>query len=145
MKNTDKKEWAKIIYLAGGISQKDVAAKVGVSLKTINTWAVKEKWDELRTQLIITREEQLKRFYHQVRELNDSILLREEGKRYANSKEADTLTKLTVAIKNLEQETSLSEVISVFQDFTNYIHIRDLDLAQKVIVHMDGFVKYKIK
>lgn len=140
-----KKEWAKTLFVIERLTQKEIAKKVGVSEKTISIWVNKEGWDTLRVSVIITKEQQLKRFYSQVDELNTGIEGRDPGKRYANSKEADTIVKLTAAIKALETETGIAEIIETFKLFTNWLKAFDLPKAQELTKLLDDFITSRIK
>ena len=52
-----KKDFAKIVYLnEPGITQKELAERVGVSKVTINKWINTEKWEELCSSLLVTKE-----------------------------------------------------------------------------------------
>ncbi len=99
----------------------------------------------LKSSLIITKEQELHRLYHQLNELNNNIATREEGSRYATSKEADVISKISAAIKSLERDTSIADVIDVFIDFSNWLKEVDFEMAQSFIGLQDDYVKHKLK
>ena len=136
-----KKEYAKILYTQLRLTQKEAAEKSGVSTKTINKWVNDEKWDDLRSSFIITKNQQLKRLYAQINEINTAIEKRPEGERYANSKEADTLVKLTAAASSLESETSIAETVTVFINFIEWLRTVELPKAQDFGNYMDDYIK----
>lgn len=142
-----KKEYAKTLFIQGHLTQKDIAAKVNVSEKTLSKWVndSKENWQKLRVSIILTKEQALRRIYEQISELNDAINQREEGSRYANSKEADTLTKLAAAAKSLETETGVAEIINVFKLFNDFVKGFDLAKAQELIKLEDAFITTRLK
>lgn len=140
-----KKEYAKVLYVHQRLSQKETAEKVGVSAKTINQWVNKEHWDTLRVSLVITKEEQLRNIYSQLNELTTFIQEKEEGRRYPNSTEADTISKLSKAAKDLETETGISEIIETFKLFTNWLKGFDLPKAQELMKLQDDFIASRIK
>lgn len=140
-----KKDYAKILYVHQRFSQKETAEKVGVSAKTINQWVNKEHWDTLRVSLVITKEEQLRNIYSQLNELTTFIQEKEEGRRYPNSTEADTISKLSKAAKDLETETGISEIIETFKLFTNWLKAFDLPKAQELMKLQDDFIASRIK
>jgi transcriptional regulator with XRE-family HTH domain len=145
MKNDQKKELAKLLFINERLTQKEICARVEVSEKTISKWVNTEDWKRLRQSLIITKEEQLRRIYEQIDELNIAISQREPGKRYANSKEGDTLAKLTASAKNLETEASISDIISVSKKFLNWLRPVDLEKAKDFANYMDLFIKDQLK
>lgn len=141
-----KKEHAKLLYTVEGITeQKTLAERVGVSKQTINKWVNSENWERLRQSLVITAESELRRFYMQVTELNDFIMKREEGQRFANTKEADTLVKLSGAIRNLETDVSVGEIMQMLKRFLSFISKENLDDAKTLTNWADHFIKSLLK
>ena len=142
----EKKGWAKLLYLKSELTQKEIAEKVGVSEKTLSKWVNDEadNWEILKSSYVITREQELRRIYIQISELNKSISSREDGCRYANSKEADILSKLGAAAKSMEHDASISETITVFKEFTDFVREVDFSKAKELVVFMDAFVKMKL-
>lgn len=136
-----KKEYAKSLYCNDGLNQKQVAEKVGISTKTMGSWVEKYKWEKLKTSFIMTRENELNRLYAQLRELNTVIENREEGNRYSSSKEADTLSKLTASIRNLEVEYSISDIISSFKGFNEFMRKIDFDKSKDFIHYLDKYIQ----
>lgn len=141
-----KKNHAKLLYTVEGVTvQKELAERVGVSTVTMNKWFKEENWDTLRASVIITKEEELKRMYQQVVELNDFIMMKEEGTRFANSKEADVMVKITSAIRQLETDTSVADTIEAIKNFINHIRQDDYEKAKEVTALADIFIKSLIR
>lgn len=141
-----KKDYAKLLYTVNGVTvQKELAERVGVSKVTINKWVNEENWEALRASVIITKENELKRLYMQITELNDAIMQRPSGERFASSKEADILVKLTAAVRELETDTSVADTIEVLSNFVNYIREDDYHKAKDVTVLADLFIKSILK
>lgn len=143
--NTDKKELAQLLYTRNDLNQKEVAARVGVTEKTLGNWIKDGLWNDLKKSLLTTKDEQLRHFYDQLSELNTAIKERDPGSRYADSKEADTLVKISAAIRNMETETNVGQIIEVAREFLNWMQADDLELAKTVTRLFDGFVKDKLK
>lgn len=108
---SDKQFLAKILYTREKLDGKVVAKKVGVSEKTISAWVDKFQWKSLRNRLLVGKEELLNNMYEQMQELNEHIRLKPVGKKYGDTKEADTLIKYTAAIRNLETDLSIADII----------------------------------
>jgi len=141
-----KYDHAKLLYTVEGVTvQKELAERVGVSAQTITKWVNDEGWESYRASVIITKEAELSRMYAQVTELNDFILLKPKGQRFANSKEADTLGKLSAAIRQLETETSVADTIEVLKNFINHIRQDDYEKAKEVTNLADIFIKSILK
>lgn len=136
-----KKEWARESYFRDNLTQKEVAEKVGLSRQTINKMAIAEKWEERKVGITLTREEQVKNLYRQVAEINEAIAGREKGKRFATTSEADILSKLSGAIKKMETDAGIADVISVGTRFIDFMRGVDLDKAKDITRLFDAFIK----
>jgi len=139
-----KKEWAAMLYLKENLTQAEIAEKVGVSKVTMNKWVKGEKWEERKAGITLTREEQIKNLYRQVAEINDLIANREKGKRFATSTEADTLSKLSGAIKKMETETGIADIISVGTRFVEFLRPIDLEKAKETTRLFDIFIRQNL-
>lgn len=141
-----KKDFAKMLYLQNdGISQKEIAQRAGVSEVTVSKWVKGEKWENLKVSLLTTKAEQLNLLYNQLRSINELIRDREKGTQHASSKEADSIIKLTSAIKNLEIETSIAEKVETGQKFLVFIRkTSDLETSKIVAKYFDAFIKSEI-
>ena len=141
LSNAQKKDWAKVLYLKENLTQKEIALKVCVTEKTLGIWIKADNWEQYKSSLIVTKEQELRRIYMQINELNTFIFNREEGQRFANSKEADTLTKLTAAARSLETETSVADVIEVAMQVCNFIKKDDLLKSQEMSNYFEAYIK----
>ena len=132
--NEQKKAWAKTLYTRETLTQAEIAERVGVSRVTVNNWIGKGNWEQLKASITITREEQLKNLYRQL----------PEGERFPNAAEADTISKLSNAIKKLETEVGLADIISVFSDLLKWVRTYDSTQAKEITPLLDAFVKSKL-
>ena len=136
-----KRDWARTLYLRENLTQAEIAARVGVSRVTVNRWSQTGKWEEQKAGMTITREQQIANLYRQVAEINRAIAGREEGNRFANSKEADILGKLSASIRKMETEAGISDIIRVLTKFINWIRPVDLEKAKEILRLADAFIK----
>lgn len=144
LSNSQKKEWAKTLYLKERLTQQKIADRVGVTRVTVNSWINKEKWEEQKTGITLTREEQVANLYRQVAEINKAIAMRPEGERYANSKEADILGKLSASIEKMEKDVGIADIISVMTGFVDWLRPIDLEKAKEMVKLADAFIKDKL-
>lgn len=144
---SQKKDLAKLLYTAEGVTvQKELAERVGVSAQTINKWVNSEDWESLRTSIMLTKEAELRRLYRRFTFLNDLIEKREiEEKKPVSNAEADSLVKISAAIKNLETDVSAAEAIEVLKNFISSVRKHNLDLAKQITKEADLFIKSLIK
>nr|DAX64974.1 MAG TPA: Transcriptional regulator, contains sigma factor-related N-terminal domain [Caudoviricetes sp.] len=141
LSNTQKKEWAKTLYLKENLTQQEIADRVGVARVTVNRWIADGKWEKQKVGLTLTREEQVSNLYRQVAEINSKIAEKPEGERFANSTEADILGKLSAAIRKMENDIGIADVISVQTKFIEFLRPIDLEKAKEITLLSDAFIK----
>ncbi len=142
--NEQKKELAKILYTKENLTQAEIAERVGTSRVTIGKWIKSENWEMLKVSITITKEEQLKNLYRQLAELNEVIGNRENGERFPSASEADTISKLANAIKKMETEVGLGDIVSVLSELLKWIRTFDLEKTKELAPIFDAFVKSKL-
>lgn len=146
MTNKQKKDFARTLYLLDNLTQKEISERTGIQQSTLSKWINgPEQWDKLKVSILSTKRMEINRMYLQLKELNDNIANREEGCRYPNSKEADTLNKISAAIRNMETDTSVSEVIAVAEKMTSFVRKEDLAKAKELTILFDEFIKHLLK
>lgn len=141
MNSEQMRRWALSMYLNENRTQAEIAEACGVSRQTVIRWAKADKWDEHKASLTMTREEQIKNMQRQIMEINNGILLREQGRRFATSKEANTIAKLATAINKLETELGIHEIVSTAQRFIAWLRPVDLELTKTFTRLFDKFIK----
>jgi len=141
---SQKKEWAKTLYLKENLTQQEIADRVGVSRITINKWINTEKWEQQKVGITLTREEQISNLYRQVAEINKVIAARPEGERFATTAEADILGKLSSTIKKMETDVGIADIISVLTQFIEWLRPVDLEKAKEFTRLADAFIKDKL-
>ena len=144
LNNSQKKQWAQTLYLRENLTQLEIAERVGVSRVTVSKWVRDGKWEEQKAGITLTRQEQVANLYRQVAEINRTIATRHEGERFPNSKEADILGKLSAAIRNMEQEPGIADVIAVLTAFIEWLRPLDLDKAKELTRLADAFIKDRL-
>lgn len=144
-KLTDKKQKAKSLYLTGQYDQKEIAGIIGVTEKTISRWKNDEEWESFKESLLTTRENELKRLYKMLKVLNNHLDKMAQENVPINSKEADSVLKLTAAIKNLELETSIADKVEVGTAFIDFVRKENLDLSKEITTWFDMFLKRYVK
>lgn len=145
LKSEQKKMLAREIYLLGNYTYEEIAQKVGAQRQTISRWAKAGNWDNLKAGMTVTREAILSRMYQQLNNINSAILEREPSKRHPDTKEADVMVKLAAAIKNMETDVGISDIISVGMRFGEFLRRIDLDKAKEYVKLWDVFLKEQIK
>jgi len=136
-----KRDWARILYLKENMTQQEIAERIGSSRVSVSKWIKEGKWEEMKVGLTMTKDEQIQNIYRQIAGINDAIKNRPEGQRYANPSEADTIGKLSSAVKKLEGDIGIADIVSVGIRFIEWIRKADLQKAKDVTALWDAFIK----
>lgn len=138
-----QKDYAKQLFLnEPGITQAEIAQRVGVSKNTICKWVNEGRWEDMKTSMLVEKDTQLARLYTQLRKWNDAVENRPDGEQYLLSKEADAVVKITAAIKNLETETNTAEKMSTGKEFLSFVRkTTDLETSKYVARLFNDYLK----
>jgi uncharacterized protein YjcR len=109
IENEQRRDLARMYYLQG-LTQKEIADKVGVSRNTISAWVKEEGWDSLRAAKTISRKEIVQKMLKQI---NDKL----ESEKWT----ADEIVKAASAIEKLDKQTNVVTVIEVFTAFNTWV------------------------
>jgi hypothetical protein len=138
---SQRKEWAKDLYvkLEKNISQ--VAALTGSDEATVRNWIEQGSWSDIRQTLTASKATRVKRYYALLEDLDQrpddpAVLLR--------VKHVDVLGKLTGSIQNLESDDSICTIIEAAEQFTSWLLHKDIEFAKMVSVQFDAFIKQKL-
>lgn len=141
MTNEQRREYARMLYIKENLTQADIAERTGVSRQTINKWIKDGHWEDYKASYTMTRDQQIANLQRQIAAMNDAIAARGVGENFATPAEADTINKIAQAIKKLESETGLSDIISVGIQFLDFIRPLDLEKSKEFTRLWDQFVK----
>lgn len=140
-----KKGLAKVLFLQEkNISFKEIAERIEVSEKTIADWVKNEKWEGLRRNILLTRQEQLVMMQDELNEINLCIKNQPEGARFADFKLAQVRNQLVKNIKDLETKAMLPEMINALTRFLDFVKKENLDEAQLLADYTDQFIKSQL-
>ena len=139
-----KKDFAKSIYLGEDLTQEEIAERVGVKRQTVSRWIKEGNWERHKVSITITREEQLKNLYLQLSELNAAINKKPAGERFANAAESDTISKISNAIKKMETDVGLADILSVFKSFVQWLRTYDMARSKEIVPLLDAYIKSKL-
>lgn len=140
--NTQKKEWAKMLYLQDQYTQKQIAQKVNVTEATLSKWAKADAWDKLRKSLLTSKSEILQNLYTFLDKINQKL---KDDESFGDSKMADMYVKYTAAIKNLETDTSISQLMEAGMKFHKFVLGTDAVFALRFLNEFDAFIKDNLK
>ena len=134
------KEWAKLLFTQHKHTIKDIAKTIAVEEVVVRNWAKENNWEDIRLSLLVSKEFQLSKLYN----LLDRLTTKMNDDIEINTKELDLTIKYTAAIKNLEVETGLLQIVEVAKLFTTWLSRKDKEITQMVTKEFDAFIKYRL-
>ena len=135
------KEYAKLLFTSSNDSQKVIAARVGVTEKTLGKWVADGLWHSYRKSLLTSKKDQLSRLYDILS--NVTAKIEEDG--VGDTKLADMMIKYTAAIENLEIETNTAQIMDSMKMFITWLLTNDAEQAKNIIDLADAFIQEKLK
>lgn len=140
-----KKEYAKMLYLKGGLTQAEIADRSGLSRQTISSEIKKEKWDILKAEIAMTDEEMIQQIRVQINEVKQEIDSRPPDKRKYTPADLDGLRKLYKTMKELKGEATVADMVSFGEKFISYCRPIDLEFTKRFTGLYDAFIKDNLK
>ncbi len=134
-----QKDFAKLLYLTTDDTQNVIAERVGITPKTLKGWIDEGMWQYLRTSLLTSKGDSIRRYYAII----DSVLQKIENTEggYGDTKLADMSIKYTAALKNLETETSAGQMFETGMLFIKYVLPLDPAFAKEMTNYFDAFIQ----
>lgn len=142
----DKQYLAKILFTREQLEQKVVAKKVGVSEKTISKWVNEFEWKKLRSRLLLSKDEQISFMYEELEEISNKIKEKPPGERFADTRQADVRIKTTAAIRNLETDLGIYEIVDVGIRFIKFLQKSEsFEVVMQINELWHQFIQFSIK
>lgn len=147
VRDEGKYEYAFMLF-SQHVSQKEIAKKVNVSEKTITRWVSSDGWVEKRAASNVTRDQLINKTLN----LIDSLLSKAiENESDNAAKLADQLSKLAGAIKNLDKQANVVDIVQVFMTFNRWlIKVQNIDdqVTEEIIkvinCYQDRFISERL-
>jgi transcriptional regulator with XRE-family HTH domain len=138
-----KKELARLYYMQGE-TQREIAAKVGVSEPTIGKWVDAGKWAVKRASINITRAELVNKTLLAINAILEDFNNSEDP---GKTIDADKLSKLAKIVGNLDKKSNIVDVIETFMAFNKWLQYRmtfdneiTIELVKTINKYQDLFV-----
>jgi hypothetical protein len=131
LSNEDKKSLGYDLYMNTDKTQNEICEIIGVAPQTFTRWKKDGLWEELRSATTITASNIITNVY---KKMHDMTL--EKG-----SLNADAMAKLARVIEVVsDKKYTISQVINVFKEFTNWLFPKDPEIAKALNKHMKVWV-----
>ena len=140
-KRGNDKELARIKYVYRGNTVAEIAADLGVSRQSVYNWIRADKWDDLKAEMAMTPEEEIKDIRAQINEVKEEIKNRPPDKRKYTPADLDGLRKLYKTLKEAREGASVADMISFGERFISYCRPLDPEFAKRFLTYYDAFIK----
>lgn len=141
-KDTEK-SYAKELYVRGGKTQKQIAVIVGVTEQALSGWIKTENWESEKINVVSSKREQLRTLYTQLGLLNEQNLIALTDEDPLTNPNTDSLIKLTKAIKYLESDLGISDIVETGMQFLEFVAETSTEHLALVTDLFHAFVKSK--
>jgi hypothetical protein len=137
----EKQNTAKRVYVEEGLSIKRSCFEAGVDEAQMRQWIRGGDWDALKRTQLTSKGHQLKQLYDLLEKVNDKMAEADE----INPRDVDLAVKYTAAIKNLDVELTIPDIVEIAKMFTSWLRRQDKELAKTIARHFDAFIKQRLK
>lgn len=137
MNNREKQEHARGLYVRSTYNQKEIAAIVNVTPKTIGNWIKDGNWDEHRDSLQITRPQLLQDSYAQLKAINLKIQTDFNG--IPNKQLSDAKGVIIKEIEALSNQP-LHRYIEVFEEYIEWLSKNHPDQLRSFATSSQEFI-----
>lgn len=128
-----QQDYAKQLYFKK-VEQKEIADKVGVSVRTIQNWVKKGSWKEERAAMAVSTAQLIPKLFARI----DEILSEDKF----DDKAADRLAKVVKSLERFNAGVSVIDEIDVFMAFGNWLNRRaaiDIELKGEIIKQINKY------
>ena len=138
MKQDQKRELAKTLYLMTDKSQKEICEVVGWTEKTFSANKQKEGWEQLKAARTTSRDNLVGILHIQALKITEAA---QKKNRILTNTEVDSISKIASSIEKLEKKNHLESFITVFEQFNKWLVNFKPESAQEINQLQDLFIQ----
>lgn len=140
-KKTAEADKAYELFTETKLTQKEIAAIVGVSQQQMSKWVSAGDWETMRSAQQVTVQQLIKNAYSQIARLNKKIADEQHG--IPEPAQVDMLNKIAASIEKLTKKFNLSAYHQVLTECLEWMSKADADKAKGFGPLMLDFLKEK--
>jgi transposase-like protein len=134
-------EAARELYLNNNISQAEIAQQLGIGERTLSRWVSEGQWRKLKKAARYMPANIVDNFQAQIIEMQESIMSRPKGQRFATEHEAAIMSRLVLSVSRMKVEVSRSRSAQVLMNFIDLVYARAPQLAVEITKIGHEFLK----
>lgn len=143
MAKKSEKLLARELYMNTSMTQKEIAERLSVTVKTISDWKDEGNWEALRAAKKVTKAALISNYYTILNTMQQQIADRRPPENVPTSKEADIMAKIGSQIEKIDKQSSLQDYILAFEEFLEFLLVRDPELARIIAPFQYEFLQEK--
>lgn len=143
MAKKSEKLLARELYMNTSLTQKEIAQRLKVTVKSIGDWKDEGNWDALRAAKKVTKAALISNYYTILNTMQEQISGRVFPDNVPTSKEADIMAKIGCQIENIDKQSSLQDYILAFEEFLEFMLERNPELARQMAPYQYEFLQEK--
>lgn len=140
MTNKEKRDLAESYFLNTGMSQQEIAARVGVSENSLTAWKKEGGWEVKKGAKTATKNEIITASYQQIHQIQQKA---KDENRLMTAAETQAISMVSKVIERLDKKLSIDTYITVVEELTNYLFGLSPANAKLIIGDLDGFINAK--
>jgi transposase len=141
----DKKELALSLFLHSDQSQKELAARVGVSENTLSTWANDGGWKTLKGARTATRPQMITELYQQLTLIKEAAVDAQGKRRPMTHTEVQSVKMITKSISELDKKLAADTYMQVVEELMTWLFESSPEEAKRMLPRVDSFMAHKFK
>lgn len=141
--NLEKRKISETLYMTGEYTLDEIADMCGMSRKTISKWSNEDNWAKIRASKCITQQHLIDDLYSMVN--NVIVKVNDKIDKIPSVEESTAISKLADAIKKMQEEVGLSEIVGVASKFIAWLRPLDIVKAKEIGALLDAFIKDQVK
>jgi transcriptional regulator with XRE-family HTH domain len=135
----EQKLHAKNLFFGTGLTQEQIAEKVGVNRKTIRLWSQQDNWIRLRQAERHLPSMVAEKCYYMVDQFITSRLSENNNASNYSWKDADFVNKMASAIKKFKARSAINESMEMFNFFLEDVKRKDEKMAEAISPFIEDY------
>jgi len=139
--NNEKQHQAKNLYFQTDLTKTQIAGLLNVSRRSLHYWIRENNWDRLKRSANHLPAMLAENCYMIINQFTESLISENRVMRPITHLEAETLHKLTLAVRKLKNHSTLNESMEMFAHFMERVNKESPALADQLMPFVNGYME----
>lgn len=141
----NEREIARGLFFQTDLPQTEIAKQAGIGERTLSRWVNEGQWRKIRNAARHMPAQIVDNFQAQLVELQETIMSRPKGERFATDTEAAVMAKLVLCIARMKVQVTGSNSIQVLMNYIDLIKVQYPEFAVEATKMANEFLTGKAK